>query len=70
MIDISRATLKERQDALKEAQVLSGLQHPYIVRYRENFLDDGWICIAMDYCEGGDLADKIKRARQENRSFG
>merc|ERR1719456_938979 len=69
MIDISRASVKERQDALKESEVLSKLRHPYIVRYRENFLDDGWICIAMDYCEGGDLAARIKRARQTNRTF-
>ena len=24
---------------------------------------DGWLCIVMDYCEGGDLAGKIKSAR-------
>lgn len=69
MIDISRASVKERQDALKEAQVLKELRHPYIVRYRENFLDDGWICIAMDYCEGGDLSDRVKKARQKNENF-
>ena len=29
------------------------------------FWEDGWLCIVMDYCEGGDLAGKIKSARQE-----
>merc|ERR1719181_639404 len=69
MIDISRATKAEREDALKESRVLSQLRHPYIVRYRENFLEDGWLCIVMDYCEGGDLSEKIKKMRKEKQRF-
>jgi len=69
MIDVSRASRQEKDDALKESQVLSQLKHPYIVRYRENFLEDGWLCIVMDYCEGGDLSDKIKKTRQQGKSF-
>merc|ERR1719197_429261 len=67
MIDISRASSQEKQDALKESQVLASLKHPYIVRYRESFLEDGWLCIVMDYCEGGDLHVRIKEAKQRNR---
>jgi len=69
MIDISRATKTEREDALKESKVLSQLRHPYIVRYRENFLEDGWLCIVMDYCEGGDLSDRIKRMKSQRKNF-
>lgn len=69
VIDISRASRQEKDDALKESRVLSSLKHPYIVRYRENFLEDGWLCIAMDYCEGGDLSDRIKKTKQQNKSF-
>jgi len=69
MIDIGRATKQERDDALKESRVLSQLRHPYIVRYRENFLEDGWLCIAMDYCEGGDLSDRVKKMRSQRKSF-
>eukprot|EP00931_Biecheleriopsis_adriatica_P099242 TRINITY_DN7362_c0_g1_i2.p1 TRINITY_DN7362_c0_g1~~TRINITY_DN7362_c0_g1_i2.p1 ORF type:complete len:481 (+),score=95.37 TRINITY_DN7362_c0_g1_i2:96-1538(+) len=69
MIDISRASKQEKDDALKESQVLSSLKHPYIVRYRESFHEDGWLCIVMDYCEGGDLSDKIKKTRQAGKIF-
>lgn len=69
MIDISRASKQERDDALKESQVLSSLKHPYIVRYRESFHEDGWLCICMDYCEGGDLADRIKKMRASGKVF-
>lgn len=63
MIDISRANGQEKEDALKESQVLESLKHPYIVRYRESFHEEGWLCIVMDYCEGGDLSDRIKKTR-------
>lgn len=69
MIDISRASKQEKDDALKEAGVLSSLKHPYIVRYRESFNEDGWLCIVMDYCEGGDLSDRIKKMRQSGKAF-
>merc|ERR1719161_682824 len=69
MIDISRCTAKEKSDALREGQLLKTLKHPYIVRYRESFLEDGWLCIVMDYCEGGDLGQKIKEAKSKNRPF-
>merc|ERR1719195_41253 len=69
MIDISRASKQERDDALKESQVLASLKHPYIVRYRESFDEEGWLCIVMDYCEGGDLSDRVKKMRQAGKSF-
>jgi len=69
MIDISRASKQEKDDALKESLVLSSLKHPYIVRYRENFLEDGWLCIVMDFCEGGDLSDRLKKSKQANKNI-
>jgi len=67
MIDISRASKQEKEDAVKEGKVLASLKHPYIVRYRESFHEDGWLCIAMDYCEGGDLSERVKRNRHADR---
>jgi len=69
MIDISRASKQEREDSVKESKVLASLKHPYIVRYRESFHEDGWLCIAMDYCEGGDLSERIKKNRQANKNL-
>merc|ERR1719277_1805737 len=69
MIDISRASKQEKADAVKESNVLSSLRHPYIVRYRETFHEDDWLCIVMDYCEGGDLSGRIKKMRQSGKSI-
>jgi len=69
MIDLSRASKQEKDDALKESGVLSSLKHPYIVRYRESFHEDGWLCIVMDYCEGGDLSEYLKKVRNAGKSL-
>lgn len=64
MVDVSRASTKETQDAIKEGKVLASLTHPYIVRYRESFTECGWFCILMDYCEAGDLTKQIETAKR------
>eukprot|EP00746_Dinoflagellata_sp_MGD_P015796 gnl/MRDRNA2_/MRDRNA2_135285_c0_seq1.p1 gnl/MRDRNA2_/MRDRNA2_135285_c0~~gnl/MRDRNA2_/MRDRNA2_135285_c0_seq1.p1 ORF type:complete len:553 (+),score=86.10 gnl/MRDRNA2_/MRDRNA2_135285_c0_seq1:89-1747(+) len=64
MVDLSHASGKETQDALKESRLLSSLRHPYVVRYRESFFEDGWLCILMDFCEGGDLTAKIEASKK------
>mmetsp|Transcript_88627 Transcript_88627/g.228589 ORF Transcript_88627/g.228589 Transcript_88627/m.228589 type:complete len:329 (-) Transcript_88627:296-1282(-) len=68
-IDISRMDAKERRDAANEVRVLSSLKHPYIVSYRESFLDGRTLCIVMDYAEGGDLHNRIAKTRKAGASF-
>lgn len=48
MIDIMRLDRKKRQDALNEVVVLKELSHPYIIAYRESFVDKEYI-IAQIY---------------------
>lgn len=64
MVDISRASKRERDEALQESRLLSALKHPSIVEYQESFLEDGWIGILMDHCAGGDLSNYIKKAQR------
>lgn len=68
-IDISRMDSKERRDAVNEVRVLSSLKHPYVVSYRESFLDGRTLCIVMDYAEGGDLYQRITQTRKAGQSF-
>lgn len=67
MVDVSQASPKEVQDARKEAQLLAAFKHPFIVDYRTNFLESGYLCILMCFCEGGDLATQINLARDARR---
>ena len=43
---------EERQAALNEVKVLSMLDHPNIIEYYENFLEDKALMIVMEYAEG------------------
>ena len=51
---------KEKSDIQKEISILSGLNHPNIVRFKEHFEEGTLIFIAMEYADGGDLNQRIK----------
>nr|XP_028577928.1 serine/threonine-protein kinase Nek3-like isoform X2 [Podarcis muralis] len=43
-----------------ESILLAKMKHPNIVAYLESFEDDGHLYIVMEYCDDGDLMQKIK----------
>lgn len=60
-IKLGTSGAKERAAAEQEASLLSKLQHPNIVSYKESFQDShGVLHIVMGYCEGGDLCTRLK----------
>jgi len=68
-INFSRMTEKEKDEAMREVEVLAKMQHPYIVAYKESFEHDKNLYIVMDYCEGGDLYTVIREHAQKGRYF-
>lgn len=69
VMDMSEASKKEAEDAAKEGRVLASLQHPFVVRYRDSFCEAGVLCLIMDFCEGGELAKHIRRARRNHQKI-
>ena len=51
-VNLSKASDKERVDALKEIDILSLLNHPNIVSYFNHFIDGTSLFIEMEYCNG------------------
>lgn len=51
------------QNSRKEAILLATMKHPNIVAYKESFEADGHLYIVMEYCDDGDLMQKIKYQR-------
>jgi len=59
----------ETVDAMREAKLLSTLHHVHIVKFHDSFLDRESFCIITEYCEGGDLHDKIKAWKNAGKTF-
>ena len=56
---------KEREACRTEVDLMKRLTHPNIVHYKESFLSKNKdsLCIVMEYCDGGDLSNKIEKQR-------
>lgn len=61
-IALKGVSQKEKNNAKQEVKLLQALQHPFIVRYIDSFIDDeSNLCIVMSFCKGGDLASFIQK---------
>ena len=51
-VNLSKASDKERIDALREIDILQLLNHTNIVTYFNHFIDGTSLLIEMEYCNG------------------
>jgi len=58
-------TARMLDKAKQEAEVLAKMKHPNIVSYIDSFEESGNLCIIMEYCEGGDLHNKINSTKND-----
>ncbi|XP_045652846.1 serine/threonine-protein kinase Nek3 isoform X2 [Ursus americanus] len=56
-------SLSGTQSSRKEAVLLAKMKHPNIVAFQESFEAEGHLYIVMEYCDGGDLMQKIKHQK-------
>ncbi|CAL9220513.1 unnamed protein product [Arabidopsis halleri] len=63
-ISLAKHTDKLKLTAFQEMKLLSNLKNPYIMHYEDSWIDkDNNACIFTAYCEGGNMATAIKKAR-------
>ncbi|CAH1783143.1 unnamed protein product [Owenia fusiformis] len=63
-MNLRDSSKRERKAAEQEAKLLSKLRHPNIVSYRDSFeTEEGYLYIAMGFCEGGDLYNRLKEQK-------
>jgi calcium-dependent protein kinase len=57
-----KSILKSKMNIImlrRELEIMSVLDHPNIVRLYETYEDEQYVHIVMDYCGGGDVAERI-----------
>ncbi|VWU49418.1 NIMA related kinase 2, putative [Hepatocystis sp. ex Piliocolobus tephrosceles] len=66
-LNMSCMNYKEKMNVANELKALIDVSiHPFIVRYKEAFIQDNILCIVMDYCPNGDLGAYIKKTKDMN----
>uniref|UniRef100_G3QJB9 Serine/threonine-protein kinase Nek11 n=1 Tax=Gorilla gorilla gorilla TaxID=9595 RepID=G3QJB9_GORGO len=68
-ISVGELNPNETVQANLEAQLLSKLDHPAIVKFHASFMEQDNFCIITEYCEGRDLDDKIQEYKQAGKIF-
>ncbi|CAD8172279.1 unnamed protein product [Paramecium octaurelia] len=64
-VNISQQTYKERENALNEIRILASLDSPYIVEFKDSFLDSEGktLYVIMEFASGGDLNSLLKQGK-------
>ncbi|XP_054545239.1 serine/threonine-protein kinase Nek11 isoform X3 [Talpa occidentalis] len=68
-ICIGELNPNETVQASLEAQLLSKLDHPAIVKFHASFVEQDNFCIITEYCEGRDLDCKIQEYKAAGKTF-
>ncbi|XP_059375469.1 serine/threonine-protein kinase Nek9 [Carassius carassius] len=62
-IDLNCLSDKKRRDVMNEISILSILQHNNIIAYFNHFMDKNTLLIELEYCNGGNLYEKINQQK-------
>ncbi|KAM5230928.1 serine/threonine-protein kinase Nek11 isoform 4-T4 [Hipposideros larvatus] len=68
-ISVGELNPNETVQANLEAQLLSKLDHPAIVKFHASFVEQDSFCIITEYCEGRDLDCKIQEYKEAGETF-
>eukprot|EP00434_Breviolum_minutum_P024451 symbB.v1.2.021594.t1/scaffold1874.1/size97541/2 len=68
-VRVEKMDAKARDTAVREAVALRRVRHPNVVRFRQVFVRSGWLCLVMDFADGGDLCAAVKERAKSGELF-
>jgi NIMA (never in mitosis gene a)-related kinase 1/4/5 len=63
VIKLKNIPKKEQEACRNEVELLRRMVHPNIVGYMDSFLYKNCLCIIMEYCDAGDLGERVAKAK-------
>eukprot|EP00668_Euglena_longa_P014299 GGOE01018281.1.p1 GENE.GGOE01018281.1~~GGOE01018281.1.p1 ORF type:complete len:522 (+),score=156.23 GGOE01018281.1:31-1566(+) len=69
-INLAGLSKKDRDATDNEIRILATVDHPNITKYIESIQEEQTLYIMLEYADGGDLHDQIKRQQQANLPAG
>jgi serine/threonine protein kinase len=51
VLNVATTNRNELKEIIREENVLSQMENPYIVKYYESFINNDTICIVTEYCD-------------------
>ncbi|KAL8270930.1 hypothetical protein Esti_005142 [Eimeria stiedai] len=66
VVDVAKVPQSERLACITEVKLLATLDHPFIVRYLDSYIEGQNLHIVMNFCDGGDLAGVIRKYKEKN----
>ena len=62
---ILRSHIEESETSLdelaQELSILLSVDHPYIAKFYEAYLDNMYVHLVMEFCNGGDLSSRLEK---------
>ncbi|XP_056320592.1 serine/threonine-protein kinase Nek5 isoform X2 [Danio aesculapii] len=62
-ISLTQLSARDKEASRKEVTLLSKMKHPNIVAFHESFYDRNRLYILMEFCDSGDMMNRIKMQR-------
>ena len=62
---------KDKENAINEVRILSSIDHPNVIQYKEAFYDpeESVLCIVMQLADSGDLLKMIQDRKRRKVHF-
>jgi len=50
-------------------RIIASINSPFVISYKEAFIVDNSLCIVMEFCDNGDLFEKVNIHKKRSTSF-